>query len=1224
MSEKNAELYQKYNDPRDVREVFKNLSPEIHGYLINAQKLSKSKKHFYIGIEHFLASFISEPKSLLRKILKNPKANWKKKANDLLDKAYNPAKKQKLWDVDLIVTPRMQRLWDEAVQMTPFKDPTEVKEAHFLLVLLEDEENFACKWLHNEDYNVSALVVEIRSQARDAGIREDKKGEDEKEEEAPETEEKKAAGGKPSRKAKAEEEKPHPQPEKPLSIDEIFKRTDAVQAVKGGSSARAGAKAESSSEDEDGAEEVILVGRGKVTVQSLRERRMGDRAIQEIIDISKSLGSFPETLLIGEKKVSFDELMDMSLDEDAFLEVLEIAREHFEAPSAEPEPAAPAVQRTPVSPTPARQIPRAPEPSESLMQMAQEQPQTSYKTRDLAQDLGELDFQRILQARVQGISESESDTAGGDQSYSTAEFSSDLISKAKQQYRRAPAMEASPEPQAEESRPRKADPFGIGDAGESPPDSEDSQVEYAGPQEHEEPAQRGYLPGGQKAYEEPAERGYLPGGQKAYEEPPQQGYQQEQRGSDFPSEPISPSTPSVDPFGISVSEEKISTIFPAGENEMPSPGEPAVEPIPEQVEPISWKIEPFGEVETSEKAPDAAFFQHEVAPAASGQGGDISWKIGAMGEESAAAQQLSSDSPAISQPIVEQAPEPVFPSLDTHPGEREPVEAPPEPISFNDEVRPVAGQIPAELPAEPSSPTEPVEIAQGTENLPAVEPSPVEPAPAAPTPAATAPMEHTPVPASAAPVEEPKTQPAYPPVQQAKPAPRPVAERPRPSDTIRVEPMPVSPISPEVKELRVAAEVAREHIMARERAAQQTSQPIQEARDSSMLGIKRKVTLLQLYDIMTEEERRPVLFEDDLEEVPASLPGESASEERQPEFSSLKTIELVEVPQEQAPAESPQEPAPAEPSQEPAQPDTPADASPVMLEPEKAEVPQESINIPLFPVEDVDEGGISLNEEVPGPADIIMSAEQAKERYSWQIWDRSEAEEALGSIFAAPAHVALLSRSSIKAGQLLHFLKEKAPIDSFGNPSLYVLDTEKLKSFTIDEIVNGFNRAKGFLGRKPGSMLLCFDSGPIWAQDTLAGTLGDFLEQIHKSAGTRALCSMNNEAFETGIAGRGGISSLFTPVQVKDVTDEEARNFLKASIAEIEAEIQVKIDPALIEQAPEITTKFSENPVYPDCLIEAFQKAAAFKKEEFLDLGLDEMSSISKKDFLYIVSDSSQ
>ncbi len=100
--------------------------------------------------------------------------------------------------------------------------------------------------------------------------------------------------------------------------------------------------------------------------------------------------------------------------------------------------------------------------------------------------------------------------------------------------------------------------------------------------------------------------------------------------------------------------------------------------------------------------------------------------------------------------------------------------------------------------------------------------------------------------------------------------------------------------------------------------------------------------------------------------------------------------------------------------------------------------------------------------------------------------------------------------------------------------------------------------------------------------------------------------------------------AIYLPFMLKDPTINEARLFIVQSGEAIERELQIKIDPQLLDNAAEIAYKFLSNHIFPEVIIEAFRKASHFKKEEFGDMGLDEFECIDKKDFLYILSDFSK
>ena len=137
-------------EPLDSGEVFSELCPSMREYLESAKKLSKQHKHFFLGQEHFLAAFLLNSNSVIRKYIDQPKWNAKKKVQSLLQKAYPQAKNGAKWN-GFIVTPRMQDTWSDAVQLTQFGEPTDVHEVHILDSMFTKINRPIKKWLQSEN-----------------------------------------------------------------------------------------------------------------------------------------------------------------------------------------------------------------------------------------------------------------------------------------------------------------------------------------------------------------------------------------------------------------------------------------------------------------------------------------------------------------------------------------------------------------------------------------------------------------------------------------------------------------------------------------------------------------------------------------------------------------------------------------------------------------------------------------------------------------------------------------------------------------------------------------------------------------------------------------------------------------------------------------------------------------------------------------------------------------
>lgn len=138
--------------PVSVDQFFEYLAPDMQNYLVIAKKYSKQFKHYFIGVEHFFAAFLFENSSMIRRFINQPKLNWKKKINDFLQKTYAPLPNAKIPWPGYLVTPRMQMIWKAAVDLTRFKDVSEVKEAHVLMAMMSDSKTIASQWVEKENY----------------------------------------------------------------------------------------------------------------------------------------------------------------------------------------------------------------------------------------------------------------------------------------------------------------------------------------------------------------------------------------------------------------------------------------------------------------------------------------------------------------------------------------------------------------------------------------------------------------------------------------------------------------------------------------------------------------------------------------------------------------------------------------------------------------------------------------------------------------------------------------------------------------------------------------------------------------------------------------------------------------------------------------------------------------------------------------------------------------
>lgn len=149
------------NFPLPSKDFFGGMSPDISDYIKSAESLSKKSKHNFISVEHLLGAFLQNKNSLLRKHHKDLKFNWNKKVMEMLQIAHEVAKPH--WK-DILVTPRLQNLWDEAVERTRYKDSLHIKEVHLMWTLIAQEDSYAYKWLKNEHLVPESFVVMLKNE----------------------------------------------------------------------------------------------------------------------------------------------------------------------------------------------------------------------------------------------------------------------------------------------------------------------------------------------------------------------------------------------------------------------------------------------------------------------------------------------------------------------------------------------------------------------------------------------------------------------------------------------------------------------------------------------------------------------------------------------------------------------------------------------------------------------------------------------------------------------------------------------------------------------------------------------------------------------------------------------------------------------------------------------------------------------------------------------------
>ena len=159
--------------PLDAGEVFTDLSPLMRDYLESAKKLSTQYKHFFLGQEHFFAAFLLNGYSAIRKYINQPKWNAKKKINPLLQKAYPQAKGKVKWKdacpSGFCVTPRMQDSWDEAIHLTQFGEPTDVRDIHVLNAIFEGINKPIREWLKSENFDEKDIISFLKDELENKG-----------------------------------------------------------------------------------------------------------------------------------------------------------------------------------------------------------------------------------------------------------------------------------------------------------------------------------------------------------------------------------------------------------------------------------------------------------------------------------------------------------------------------------------------------------------------------------------------------------------------------------------------------------------------------------------------------------------------------------------------------------------------------------------------------------------------------------------------------------------------------------------------------------------------------------------------------------------------------------------------------------------------------------------------------------------------------------------------
>jgi hypothetical protein len=1270
-----------FNTPRDVKEIFRNISPGFQNYLVIAQRFSKTQKHFYVGVEHIFAAFLSESKSLIRKILSEEKTNWKKRVQELLVKAYNPQKKQQIWE-GYLVTPRVQRLWHEAIQSTRFKDTAEVNEAHVLLQFLEDPECFPFRWLETEAYSIEDLKRKITKEAFP-----DEAASAAGEEEAAPVDAKKAKKPKEVKDTRdTKEEKKTPVPERPaelqktISISELFKRDDEMHAsmedtirLKADFLKEMSAQRKAKTEAKD---EFIQIGDSKVSIKYLHEKGVGERVLAKIKDISARLGRFPEMIMFESKEIAFDELLELGLDDNSFCDILEMAEEHFgdstpqrtrfleeeEAPPQLVEPFGPATLPPslqpfeepfgpPTLPGALQPVPASEHPGVSSRQpydyQEKDENPYGYKTKELSTNMLRevtddflLDNIDVGDVATRLRKDKEVVQPPPRQPAQTPQ---NLFGHVQE----APSRGASPPPEAS----RAYDPFGILNDTPEPTKSLPDNLSFGQSAGKSPPQEMGF------PYSNTEDSGYRAPRQGEYEVPiggflPSQadpfGLGSKERENPAPkSEPVRPFGRIMEPTGSEVEQIKP---FTRQRNAMPSqpeaqryqaiPPQEPFSPPTESAKPIGRPAEGayplFEPTKPVGKPPEPAYPPFEQPKPFSGRGPDSPLpRAGAAISSNRppehhfplvdpARPPARGPEPAYPQAgavrFQEKTPEPFFPTKEPAP----PPARPPEPVSAENVLPPMAWDV------------EPVFGIQESVVSATAEPGPIFP--------------------------------------QAEPM-RPIEKRP--------EPPAFKPPA-----ARGNIEVLPEPLVPSERPDSLIF--VDESVPVWKMGLQRRITLSEMKGKMLLHEK---IFVPPVESAAESPYVEKAIEGRvMPPDAPHSSSGGMESPHKYIAAEArtrelapqagahPQAKAPDAKAPAPKTPvaNTPPEKPPASKQPRARPVAAQNVledYMPEFPAEsgadgirsdtleippiDFDEGeqdellamfpGNSFGEKEkvkaqaqrPGeaqrpperdeenPVDGLLSnltIKMISEIYPGELWDPTEADDICRGIVSCKTLASLVSRSPLKSKKILKYLlselKHRKDPSLMRGAGVFYFDIERLKSISYEKVVASMNKIKSYLEGRKGAILVALEIGFL-IQHTGLRKLTEELFYHLLTHGIRCICSMNAREYDSTVASREESKRLYFPFSVKDVTMLQARSFLKSAAPTLEKEMEIAIDPALLEQAAELAYKHLETAVFPEALIIAFRKASHVKKEEFGDMGFEEIESITKKDFLYIVSDSS-
>ncbi len=1107
--------------PRELKDVFKSVSAEVQTYLNTAQKFSKSQKHFYIGVEHLFAAFLSEQKSLIRRILADDKSNWKKRVQDLLLKAYNPSKRTQLWQ-GILVTPRLQRIWDQAILSTRFKDSTEVKEAHILAFMLKDKEGFPYRWLEGEDYRIDDFISRINEEAFPDAAAQEKAAKTEDAKETPKKHDQKAQ----EKKEPVEEKKPEPAAPK-VSLTDIFKRDQDIPSakeetlvMKGGLAARLSGKEEKKPPSRRDEGDALKIGPDIISIKSLVEKGVSPAGISRLKEMQKKCGEVPPLLMIGAREVPFEELIDMNLEEEAFLEVLDIAEENVEDLSQTKDETFPDMGSQRLFQTgggnrfadnmafngaPAHVEPVAMgegKPLDDLLKIALETQAQDSQGSDL--DTTEL----------KPMKSGKADRASTSRQSGTAKKS-------------VPDIGGQVLPDIG----KRVDAFTIGfDEDSSPGLKTDNDLSPAAHTDNsivqvfsaDLNAEKPLFIGDMTQNDKPAKK---TGQSKVY-----------------------------DPFGLlgDVEEQGSET----EENSVP---DTAHEITPKKIVHLGIGRD-IPEVEdlTLEETPNEVKFEDKI--------------------------DLVLDDAVVS--LLDKSSLPTFKKEIVSPVEVQNTDTA-DPFDLLDEFPPIAP------------------IAEATQDI---EVKPEQEVKIEPVPQ----KEDLP---DLADVSGPKTKPSLvPPAQRV--------------DVIFEKHDKSFPIVP------------RRRVM-----MPRSDEPIW------MLDMKKRITLKEMQTTMMEQAKALLAIQKErrekdsevavMENKEASPPPVILGEEAFPKLPEVGGDVALPEFTVGLPVFSTEHKDIAGKDTKSIAQDSLGDFPIMETDDAVTAFPEDDDLLSIFPDETFDSGksrtekdpakeekklpqpGIEFEAADFGLNEILIDLNQAglQEMYPSDLWDDKEVNSIINAILSTRNHSILISRSLIKAGKVVSHLKERLT-ESGKKMHLYMLICEKLSQCTDEEIVKHINSMQELFSSKKSVFLLSFDVPFLTQKASLQDIFFQFFEYLLtvKMNCTLSMNPQEHQSFSTIMA---RTERLFKMIPLNDVTDSQARDFLRASKSIIERELKISIEPALIEQAAELTKKFLAESIFPESIIEVFRRASQFKREEFGDIGLDEIEHIDKKDFLYILSDSS-